>query len=376
MKKIYYVANARMPNEKAHGIQIAKMCEAFIEAGADLTLVVPHRGMSQSLRDFYHLRVDVPLVRLSAINLYNYERIGYFISSLSFMCTSLLFLWWKRLCGGKFVIYTIDLDNYSSSVLPLAGMPLFTELHGGKPRTLAQRFLFKHLRGVFAINTLIVEECRQKFPRSRALYLAEPNGVDADLFAERDKREARAKLGVGESERVAVYTGRFFEWKGLEILPQAAERDSGIVWYIVGGTREEFCEVSGIRNLPQNMHFMGSREQSEIPWWLAAADALIVLGTKRDEQSYSYTSPMKLFEYLLSGRAIVASDTPAIRQIVSEKEAFLYEPDAPESLVHKIQEAMGSLESSRERIILAHKKGELHSWKNRAKRILSGIEHA
>ena len=42
--KIYYVANARMPTEKAHGIQIAKMCEALIEAGAKVELIVPRRG--------------------------------------------------------------------------------------------------------------------------------------------------------------------------------------------------------------------------------------------------------------------------------------------------------------------------------------------
>ena len=43
LKKIYFVANARMPSEKANGIHIAKMCEALIKRGYDVTLVVPSR---------------------------------------------------------------------------------------------------------------------------------------------------------------------------------------------------------------------------------------------------------------------------------------------------------------------------------------------
>lgn len=372
--KIYYIANARMPNEKAHGIQIAKMCEAFIEEGSDLTLVVPRRGMSQSLREFYHLRVEVPVVRLPAINLYNYESIGYFISSLSFMLTSLVFLWGRKLHGEQFIVYTIDLDNYSSSALPLAGMPLFIEMHGGKPDTFAQRFLFRHLRGVFAINTLIIDEFKQKFPRAHAHYLSEPNGVDASLFASHDQSKARTKLNLPQDKKIALYTGRFFDWKGLEIIPKAAELTLDVEWYVVGGTREEFCVVTHETSVPENVHFMGSCEQSEIPWWLAAADVLIVLGTKRDQQSYFYTSPMKLFEYLLSERAIVASDTPAIRQIVSEREVLLYQPDNAESLAFKVREAVSPTESSHKKVTMAREKGEAHSWKNRAKRILSSIE--
>ncbi len=371
--KIYYVANARMPNGKAHGIQIAKMCEAFIEAGADLTLAVPRRGMEGSIREFYRLRVEVPLERFSSLNWYNGGRLGYFLSSVSFMLTSLLFVLRKKWRGERFVIYTIDLDNYSSSLLPLAGVPLFTEMHGGKPNSLAQRFLFRRLRGVFAINSLIVEEFKKKFPHSPAEYLAEPNGVDAALFAPRDKAEARRRLGLSPEAKIALYAGRFFSWKGLEILPQAAARTPGVEWHIVGGTREEFREVARAKELPALMHFQDVVEQSEIPWWLAAADALIVLGTKRDRQSFYYTSPMKLFEYLLSKRAVVASATPAVREIVSDTEVFFYEPDSAEDLARQVLRAVLPTPERESTISRAYAAGERHSWQGRAERILAFI---
>ena len=41
--KITYLANIRLPTEKAHGIQITKMCESFASLGHEVTLVVPDR---------------------------------------------------------------------------------------------------------------------------------------------------------------------------------------------------------------------------------------------------------------------------------------------------------------------------------------------
>ncbi len=45
--KMIYLANARIPTEKAHGLQIMKMCEAFKNEGVDLELVVANRKDNQ-----------------------------------------------------------------------------------------------------------------------------------------------------------------------------------------------------------------------------------------------------------------------------------------------------------------------------------------
>ena len=42
-KKIIYIADTRMPTEMAHGLQIMKMCEAFVESGVELELIIPLR---------------------------------------------------------------------------------------------------------------------------------------------------------------------------------------------------------------------------------------------------------------------------------------------------------------------------------------------
>jgi len=367
---ILYIANARMPTEKAHGIQIAKMCEAFIAQGADVTLVVPRRkSVPTTIQEFYGLHTDVKTIRLPVIDAYQLGAVGFIVGSLSFMVISFLFVLWRRMKGERFIIYTVDMDTFSGSLLPLVGAQVFTEMHNGKPAHVAQRFFFRHLSGVIAINRILASEFQKKFRRSRVRYAIEPNGVDAEFFRPRDKAEARRRLGIAEHTKVALYVGRFFDWKGLEIIPAAARAGTAVKWYLVGGAAEDFIRVTHAHPEP-SMHFIGSVPQEDIVWWNAAADVLVVLGTKRDTQSYFYTSPMKLFEYLLSERTIVASDTPAIREIISEKEALFYTPDSAENLAAKVHEAIESPTAMNERIAAAAKLGHHYSWHGRAERIL------
>lgn len=371
--KVYYVANFYMPYQKAYAIQLAQMCEAFIEQGIDLTLLVPHRGPCGPLKEFYGLRVDIPTIWLPTLDLNSYGRFGYVVMALTFMVSSMLFLWYQRLRGERFVIYTIDADRYSSSALAVVPAPLFSEMHGGKPSTFAQKALFSRMRGVIAINRIIIEELQKTFPHSQSRYISEPNGVDLEMFAPQDKQRARAVLELPLEVAIVLYAGRFYDWKGLEILPRAAKLSTEIHWQIVGGTKEEFSKlVKG--TLPDNMHFAGGRPHAEMPLWIGAADAVVVLGTKRDEQSYWWTSPMKLFEYMAADRPVVASATPAIKDTVTSDESFLYAPDDAADLARQARAAVLGGSDADSRVAAARKSVQNRSWSGRAARVVHFME--
>ena len=371
--KMYYVANFYMPFGKAYGIQLAKMCEALIEEGVDLTLVVPSRGPQGSLREFYGLRVDIPTIWLPTLDLAVYDRFGYFCMAFSFSASYLVFLWYRWLRGERFILYTIDADRYSSSALACIPAPLFSEMHGGKPRTLAQRLLFWRMCGIIAINRIIIDELKKTFSYARTRYIAEPNGVDLAMFSPQDKSQARIKLGLPPDAPTVLYAGRFYEWKGLEIIPHVAALTPEIRWVMVGDTREKFIAVVG-ESLPKNMHFAGARPYSEMPLWNAAADAVLVLGTKRNEQSYRWTSPMKLFEHMAAGRPIIASATPAIKDVVSDGEALLYEPDNAKDLADKARQAVADGAGIVELVSRAVQAAQRLAWNERAKRVIQFIE--
>jgi glycosyltransferase involved in cell wall biosynthesis len=363
------VANARMPTEKAHGIQIAKMCEAFIMQGIDVVLIVPRRKThAQTLKDFYGLSCDIPLLRLPALDLYAFGRFGFVVSSLSFIASYLMYLGWHVVRGEKFLLYTVDMDTFSGTLLPIFGRPVVSEVHNALPKSIALEYFFKRARGVVAINAHIKEELMRTFALPPERIAIEPNGVDIKAFEKSvSKEEARAALAL-PSGPIVLYLGRFYVWKGLDILADAFKDTTDVACYVVGGTSDAFMQIIGRSALPTALHIMGEVRPQEVPLWLAAADVLLVLGTAHNESSYRYTAPMKVFEYMAARRPIVASATPALLDIVGKKEALWYEPDDARDLIAKVRQSVSS--SHLVQVDAAYRHAERQSWPARAKRIL------
>lgn len=374
--KLYYIANARMPHKKAYAIQIAKMCEAFVEEGVDLELVIPRqKGMTEDIKDYYKLRPSLCVTRLPSLDLYARGRWGYFLSGLSFTISYLVYLFIKMCQGKRGIIYTIDMDTFSFAPSIFLGIPCFLETHGGKAKSRVNKIFFKHVNGIIVINNIIKQQISKALSFSGNKMLVWPNGIDLELFHDTPKDEARSRLSLSKEVKIVMYCGRFYGWKGLDVLIDAAkELPQNIFVYIVGGTKDEFMSVAKKNELPSNMVFAGGKSYTEVPVWLSAADALLVLGTKHDTQSYYYTSPMKVFEYLAMKRVIVASRTPAIQDIVSDNEVVFYEPDNPKDLAQKMELAVSSSEVLDKKIAAAVIKAKDFTWQNRAKDILEFIK--
>ena len=325
-----------MPNEKAHGIQLAKMCEAFLLSGADLELVLPNRGAG-SLKEFYGLKVEVPIKRLPVVNL------GFLISSLSFMFSYFFYLFGKK----NALVYTIDMDNFSFLPIRFLGFPYFSELHDTK-NSILWRFFLKKAQGIVAINKNIKNDLMKNFGIADSKIIVKPNGIDLEMFSGKiSKEEARKKLGLAPDKKMAVYIGRETYWKGMDILSDAEK-------LLPTGT----------------INIVSDRPFKEIPLWLAAADTLLVLGTKKNEYSYLYTSPMKIFEYMAASRLILAADTPANREILSENEAYFYAPDDSRDLAEKIKHILTNPSNPKLKVDNARKKVEEYIWSRRANKIL------
>ncbi len=371
--KLYYVANVRMPTEKAHGIQLAKTVESFVSAGVDVELVLPNRKRaSETVEKYYRLHQNIKVTYIPVLDLYSSGRLLFALSSLTFMVGYWLYLTRKVVRGEDFILYTVDSDTFASSFLGYIRRPFFSELHGARRSNMVTRSFFKRARGIIAINTFVRDGAVRTFSFPHEKILVEPNGVDVSLFSSLPTiSEARIKLSMRERGHVALYVGRLYGWKYLDILAEAARHAPEINFYMVGGTKEEYQTLTGIHDVPVNLTFYGSKAPHEIPLWLAAADTLLVLGSNKDIDSARHTSPMKAFEYMASGRPIVSSATPALKNILDESSAFFYEPDSSSDLVRAVREAMG--DGGGVRAQSAHALAEVHSWDRRAERILTFI---
>ncbi|MBU1557858.1 hypothetical protein KKC45_02755 [Patescibacteria group bacterium] len=96
--KITYIANIRIPTEKAHGIQIMKMCEAFANEGHNVELIVPKRinNLKKNPFRYYGVQENFKIKKLPTLDLIKFGKIGFFIQSISFAKFTLFFTLFKK----------------------------------------------------------------------------------------------------------------------------------------------------------------------------------------------------------------------------------------------------------------------------------------
>jgi len=119
--KLIYIANARLPTEKAHGYQIVKMCEAFSELGVEVLLLHPHRHQddqrmsNRTVFEYYELNPSIEIRTLPNPDVLRIER---FFPSRSFVWFYFLHsLLWGLYAALKARREAADLSQCGSSFL-------------------------------------------------------------------------------------------------------------------------------------------------------------------------------------------------------------------------------------------------------------------
>lgn len=364
-RRITYIANIGFPTGKAYGIrgQIAKMCEAFIRNGIRVELITPklEKTTSEEVAAFYGLSLPPGNLIISPAwvpPISRASRIGFLLSCFVFSITSVL-----RARRKREIIYSLDLDHFSFITIPFLRRPYFFEIHSNKKDTFFHRRLFKYASGIIAINNNVKNSLEETFPVLKGKIIVHPNGVDHRLY------QQTSPLLI--QKPAVVYTGSFDDWKGLQVVVGAAEELPDVNFYLVGGKKEALA--AGGNMFPPNIFVHGPKPFTEIPKWQNAADILLVTGTKKDEYSYNYTSPLKLFEYMATQKPIVAARTKAIENVVSSDIVFFYEPDDANDLARVIERVFSSTEDVRRKTSAAFEKSKLLSWDARARSITSFI---
>lgn len=232
----------------------------------------------------------------------------------------------------------------------------------------------KRARGIIVTSQRIKEFFIKNGISSEKILVA-PNGVDIKKFdVQCSKLEARRKLNLPQDKKIVLYTGHLYEWKGAQTLAEASQYlPENAEVYFVGGTKEDI-ERFKIQNSRFEIQIIGHRPRQEIPFWLKAADILVLpdLAVK-DILKYG-ASPMKMFEYMASKKPIIASDLPTIREILNEKNAILIKPDNPKELAKGIKEILENPELSAKISNQAFQDVQQHTWQNRAKKIIEFIQ--
>ncbi len=151
----------------------------------------------------------------------------------------------------------------------------------------------------------------------------------------------RELLPIQPEHTVVLYQGGLQAGRGLHNLIEAIRSVPGAELVFVGDGRQRASLEAAAADISDRVHFVGQVPLSELPTWTASAD--IGMQTLRNTCLNHYTTDSnKLFEYVMGGLAVVASDFPEIRGVVNDYDlGILVDPDD----VKQISEAIALLAS-------------------------------
>ena len=371
--KLVYLSHWRFPAEKTHAQFAMKTCEAFASEGIETELWIPTREnpLKEDPYSYHHVKNNFRIRQIPVIDIMHISsRIGFPIMVVQYA--------WKIVRKAKKERDTIFYAHDARDLFFLIGKVnnILLEIHDFYESRFSfiSKKVFPKITGFVVTNSIKVKYLSEKYGIPKEKLLHQPNAVDVDKFDIRiSKEEARNKLSLPEGN-IILYLGTLYKWKGVYTLAEAAKTINGTV-YFLGGPEEEQTKLEEFieTNKLTNLKFLKRQPHELMPFFMKAADVLVLPNTGKDNASKYETSPVKLFEYLVSKTPIVASRLPSIEDIVSGDHVIFAEPDNPKSFSMEINNVLKDSGSYEKKSLEGFKHVQQFTWKNRSGNIIAFI---
>ncbi len=241
-------------------------------------------------------------------------------------------------------------------IASVLGVPHLYDMHSSLPQQLENfafsrsaglRWLFEQLertaikrsRVTIVICPHLEETARKVVPGARTVLIENAPGA-GDAPVQGSGRSIRAALGLDAAAPMVLYTGTFEPYQGLDLLYAAASvvhRERPDVRFVLAGGKPEQVTRAKAQATALGADgvviFAGEQPAELIPSYLDAADVLV------SPRSSGTNTPLKIYQYLRSGRPIVATRLLTHTQVLSDAVAFLTEA-TPEDFGRGILKAL------------------------------------
>ncbi len=312
---IVYAANVLLPSKVAGSVHVMKMCHAFCKNGHELTLVT--RGISvnqdetiSSIDPYKYYDVD-PIFKIKQ----NSSHISIFkIGILLSLIKSFFYILKTKLD----LVYGRDLQL--CFLLTLFGKKTVFEIHQpiddlGRLNKYMFNYLVYHKKCVkiVVITKSLLQWYSKKYTKNVKKFYVAADG--ADPLKCKSEKDIDKKISIG-------YVGHFYKGKGLEIISNLPKVFKGVDFYIIGGTGEELIYWKKELGTMKNVYMPGHVNQKKVKEYLCKFDIVLApfqntINPYGNSTNISnWTSPLKVFEYMSSGAAIIASDLPVLKEIL------------------------------------------------------------
>lgn len=394
---INYIANARIPTEKAHGYQILQMCQAFQENGLEVNLLIPHRQNPlekkfKNVKNYYGLRNEIKIEKVFSIDLISTLPTKLqWLTNIFHTLTFAIGLRSKIKKRSALHFYYLRDINLTSFLLMMCSNSyfknVFVEVHSLSELPLRKRRqvkILKKVTGVIAVTKSMARELCELGLDEKKVFVAH-DAVDLKSFsAPKTIEESRLETGLPPDRVIASFIGNFHTngmEKGIPEIIESAQylKDiQNLTFYFIGGPLDRVAHYQSLIkkwNLsPECFVFMGKQPIARVPDFLKSSNMLLMPHPYSEFYAH-YVSPLKLFEYMSSGRPIIGSKLPAIEEVLThEKNSLLGTAGDAKILAKNIRQILNSPVLGERIARQAFQDVQTYTWEQRAHHILGFIK--
>ena len=336
--RIGFITTSHIPSKTANSIQVMKVCHAIQSLGMDVHLWVPDFGRA----DWEALAENYGLAQHFAITWLPFKR---WMKQYDFCLRAVREV---RDWGGE-AVYTWALQ--AAVAAGLQRLPSVMEFHDFPMGRIGPHLFRTWMRQrgkklvlctTRALADGLIDDYGYHLP-DEILQIA-PNGTDLERYANLpDPGEARKTLGLAEGFTVG-YSGHFYPGRGMALLTRIAAGMPHIRFLWMGGQEADIAPwVNDLADKGiHNVTITGFIPNSRLPLYQAAANCLVMPYGKKISGSSGgdisrVINPMKMFDYLACGRAIIASEIPVFHEILNDGNAIFCDAENPGEWINAIQ---------------------------------------
>ena len=321
--------------ERGTPIAVDLLIRALIERGDDVDLLTFHEGIDHTYERFQIYRIR-PWPAVSNL------RPGF--SAKKIYCDIFMFFRFIGLMRkNKYdIVHAVEESAFMALlVCPLTRTPFVYDIDSSMTTQLIDKLpALKPMRRILGFfESLPMRYAKAVVPMCDAL--AEEAGKyrhnnivvlkDVSLVGQQESpgsaTDLRSELGL--SGNIVMYIGNLESYQGIDLLLQSfslvnqQHADTSLV--IIGGAEKDivkYRELSSQLGIDEQVYLLGPRPVGQIGFYMAQADILV------SPRTQGLNTPMKVYSYLDSGVAVLATRLSTHTQVMNDNIAMLAEPDS------------------------------------------------
>jgi glycosyltransferase involved in cell wall biosynthesis len=370
--KILYLSDSYIPSKAANSVHIIKMCEAFAENNHQVVMT----GMSDKvkfdkaeIRNQYGVKSNFD-IRLNFVPQFK----GALFVNAAWNVINVLRYKPNLVVGRSYVSAAVLSLFFSCDMIFETHTPYFAL---DSLRKWAFKKIIRKAKMIVvisdALRVMLANEMKANGLKIGAIKVHHDAATEPSNHIDRDATifsKDRFKIG---------YVGTINAGRGIEQMLQLSLEMPSIEFHVIGGNLCDLRQKLNINSVPPNLICHGYVPPKFSAYYRSNMDVLVApyqenTSINSGVNTSSYMSPLKIFEYMSAGKAIIASDLPVIREVLNDSNALLVHANdisAWKAAIMKLQDFEFRSKLGRKALEDFRWK---YTWKRRAQEIIAGYQ--